>query len=165
VSKQFNGKVFEIVGALDREKVAVKEITRRLNEDECGLGYEVSISERSVYDYRVKYRKDHGPPPTGDVEDKTAQSIEALKRRTLERIAIEIQHYETIRPGEMTGDQVGVLRRLFSTMDDMERREQVAEKRRGRSASRPKGNGNGQDPPESAIEAIARREAAQSHPG
>jgi hypothetical protein len=162
--KKFNDEILEVVGALDREDVAVKEIARRLNQDEAGFGYEVKISERSVYDYRAAYRKKNGPPPTNEIDqDRTAHSIEALKKRALERIAREIQAYEQIAPGKMTGDQASTMRRLFSTMDDMERREQIAEKRRGRSPASANGNGKGDDKPESAVERLARE--AREKPG
>lgn len=159
--KKFNEAVYEVVGALDRAepRVPVKEITRRLNENEAGLGHAIDISERSVYDYRAAYHREHGPPPSGDVDqDATAHSIASLKKRTLERIAIEIQHYEQVKPGQLTGGQATTLRRLFSTLDDMERREQVAEKRRGRPALKAKGNGQPAKE-ETAIERLAREAA------
>lgn len=162
---KFNETVCDIVGALDRENVAVKEITRRLNDGEAGLDYAVDISERSVYDYRAAYRKRHGPPPTEEIGDQTFPSTVAAKKRILERVFRELQYLETVPAGKLTQDDATLLRRLFATVDDAERREQMAEKRRGRSPSKANGKPEKQ---ETAIERLAReaREAqANGSPG
>lgn len=156
---KFNNAVYEFVGALDREGVAVKEITRRLNNNEAGFGHKVPISQRSVYDYRAAFRRDNGPPPTGDIQpDQTANSIAALKTRALERIATEIRYVEELPPGKMRGEDVTKLKRAFAALDDMQRREENAEKRKGKRGAAQ----NGQQPKSlSAIEQLAQRAREQ----
>lgn len=163
--KKFNDEILEVVGALDREDIAVKEITRRLNQDEAGFGYAVQISERSVYDYRAAHRKKNGPPPTNEIDrDRTAHSITALKQRAIERVAKELIHLEKTPIGKLGGKPATDLHQLFIKLDDMERREQIAQKRRGRSPANGNSNGKGDEKPESAVERLAREAKERENP-
>jgi hypothetical protein len=149
--KKFNQAIEDVIAALDREKVPPKEITRRLNEDEAGLGFKVDIAQRSVYDIRERARKEAARE---DVDlDATAHSIASVKKLALDRIAREIRYYEDVPPGKLTGGHATALRRLFSTLDDMERRERVAQKRRPAGNN---GSGTASTDPEEAESTVER---------
>lgn len=153
-------EIRNVVGALDCDGVAVREITRRLKAGECGLACgSIGISERQVYNYRADYRAEHGPPTKHVDQDKTLESISAIKQRAVDLVAREIAALEAKRPGSMTAKQTSAVRAMYKTLDDMERWEQAARKR-GRDRSKPlKPTGDGKsEQAESALERLAREE-------
>lgn len=151
--KKFNQEIVDVVAALDRADVGVEEITRRLNEGEAGLDHKVDIAQRTVYDYRVRAREEATREKLA--EDPTAHSITALKILIRERFAQEIAHLEALPIGKLGGKPATDLHQLFVKLDDMERREFLAQKRGGRSAPKSPNDDNG-DQPEGAVERLAR---------
>ena len=162
--KLYNQAVRDVCGALRHEGVRPKEIVRRLNNDEAGLGFPVEIKERRVYEYIEDYNAEHGPPPGPEDEDQTLDSMRRLRRRAIALIQREITTLEKRRPGKLSVKESQALKAHFATLDDMERREEAAEKRRGKTPARPapNGNGNGQSKgAESALERVAREQREQ----
>lgn len=149
--RKFNQDIYEVVAALLAADVSVEEITRRLNEGEAGLDHRVPIAKRTVYDYRTRIREDQENEEAA--QDPGAHSIIALKQRAIDRIAKEIIYLEKRPAGKITKDQASTLRRLFSALDDMERRELIAQKRRPRSTPKPKDD---EERPETKLEELAR---------
>jgi len=115
-------KIRNAIGALDFAGVEVKEIVRRLAENEAGVGYAVKISPRQVYYYRKAYRDEHGSPREQKV-DRTGESLEAMRDRAVALIRREIDALEGQAPGALTRDQSRTLREHHRTLCEFERRE------------------------------------------
>lgn len=153
--KKFNQEICDVVGALDAEEVPVKEIQRRLNHGEAGLDHKHKIGERTVYEYRDRARDQVARSEA--LQDPAAHSIAALKLRIRERFAQEIAHLEKLPIGKLNSKARVDLHHCFIKLDDMERREQKAQKRQGGSKL---GEGQGGSPKaeESTVERMAREQ-------
>jgi hypothetical protein len=161
--KKFNQQICDVVGALDSAGVPVKEIERRLNEGEAGLDHKVKISTRTIYEYRQRAREQITRKKA--LEDPAAHSIAALKLRIRERYSQEIDFYERIPPGKLTSEQRTALHHVFIKLDDIQRREAIADRRPGRTGKDGPASTT-PDKPESAVERLAReqREAGEDAP-
>lgn len=120
----------EVAVALRAQGIYPKEITRRLNEDQAGLGYAVPVSERTVKDWLSIHKREHGPFAKPAVEDVDADSIVKWKGRAFALICREIHALESKHPGKLSIDQSRLLRQHFDTLDGMERISEKAELRR-----------------------------------
>jgi hypothetical protein len=143
--------------------LSVPEVTRRFNEGTAGLTTKegkplpIAITERRVAEYVAEYKAEHGPRPEPEDEELTADSINRVKRRALNILAREVAHLESLPKGRISAKQSTALRQHYATLDDMERRQEIAEKRRSkgkRSGKAPVGPSKA----ESAIEALAHAE-------
>lgn len=151
-------KVRNAVGALDFAGVAVKEITRRLNDDEAGVGYPVNISQRQTYYYRTAYRAEHGDPRQVRT-DQTADSMQALRDRSVALIQREIAELERQPAGSLTTAQSRTLREHFRTLAEMERRENA---NLGKARSHRETSGEDEpDRPETTAQRLAREETEE----
>lgn len=156
-------EIRNVVGALDCDGVAVREITRRLRAGECGLKCgSIGISERQVYNYRANYRAEHGPPTRHVEQDRTLESISSIKQRAVDLAAREIAALESKRPGTMKATQASALRAIYKALDDMERWEEAATKRsRGRSKPSASNGSRQAKGAESALERLAREQSGE----
>lgn len=141
----------------------VPEITRRFNEGTAGLTTKegkplpITITERRVAEYVAEYKAEHGPRPEPEDEELTADSINRVKRRAVNVLAREVAHLESLPKGRISAKQSTALRQHYATLDDMERRQEIAEKRRGKGKRAGKAPA-GPSKAESAIEALAQQE-------
>jgi hypothetical protein len=152
-----------IVGALDFQHVAVKEIRRRLAEQECGLPYAVEISERQVRNYRQAYRDEHGmPPSTVQTPDARSETIDAVLERAVGLLGREVTAYEAKRRGSITPERLKTLDTLHGIARRWQRAQATAAGKLTTSQigtnerTRPKAQ-----PQESTIERLAREEREQ----
>lgn len=165
--QRFPKETRELAGALCMEGLGVPEITRRFNAGEAGLAHAIEISERRVRELVRDYEAEHGPPPDPEDADLTADSLGRVMRRALAVLAREVRHLETLKPGKVTVTQSKALRQHYATLDDMQRRTELAEQRRSKKGRRGKGQSGKADGPESAIERLAKaqREAVAKPEG
>jgi hypothetical protein len=162
--KRYPKKAREVSVALYQERLSVPEITRRLNEGTAGLldkegkPQPIPITERRVAEYVAEHKAQHGPRPEPEDAELTADSINRVKQRALNVLAREIAHLEGLPTGRISAKQSTALRQHYATLDDMERRQELAEKRKGRGKRRAGKAEPAGEKRESAIEALAKAE-------
>jgi hypothetical protein len=151
-------EIRDTIGALDAAKLPVKEILRRLKAGEAGLKCgSISISERQVYNYRLQYREEHGPPENPS-DDDTLHSIAALEQRMVKLLAREVATMERKRAGKLTAVDSRTLDAHHKALVSMQRRAATAP----RSKS-PTSNGNGSGPAEeSPLQRLAREQQEEA---
>lgn len=164
MAKRYPKQARDLAVALYLEDLSVPEITKRFNEGTAGLtGKEdkplkIAITERRVAEYVAEHKAKHGPRPEPEDQELTADSINRVKQRALNVLAREIAHLEGLPKGRIQAKQSTALRQHYATLDDMERRAEIAEKRRakgkGKRPSKNAGTSNGKG--ESAIEQLAK---------
>lgn len=120
----------EVTVALRAQGIGPAEITRRLNEDQAGLGFAVPCSERTVKEWLAQHKAKHGPFTVPAAEDVDADSIAKYKARAFALICREIAYFETKHKGKLTRDQSRAIRQHFETLDSMERISERAALRR-----------------------------------
>lgn len=150
--KHDSKKVRAVVGALDDANVGVKEILRRLQEDECGIGYRVDIKERAVYDHRTKYREAKARSQTAS--DQLDESIGAAKQQSVDIMRGQLE--VLAGKNRLSTKEIAVLERIHAALARMEKIETV----HGTSRSKPEPH----DLPTelSAVERLAQAEAANN---
>jgi len=162
--KRYPAKAREVAVALYLEHLSVPEITRRLNEGTAGLldkegkVQPLDIGERRVAEYVAEHKAKHGPRKEPEDEELTVDSINRVKQRALNVLAREIAHLEQLPNGRITAKQSTALRQHYATLDDMERRQELAEKRKGKGKRRKAPASS--DNPKSAIDALVVAEGA-----
>jgi len=161
--KRYPKKAREVAVALYLEGLSVPEITRRFNDGTAGLidkegkPQPIGITERRVAEYVAEHKAKHGPRKEPEDEELTVDSINRVKQRALNVLAREIAHLEGLPNGRISAKQSTALRQHYATLDDMERRQEIAEKRKGRGKRRGKAPVS-DDKPKSAIDALVMAE-------
>lgn len=161
--KRYPKKAREVAVALYLEGLSVPEITRRFNDGTAGLidkegkPQPIGIKKRTVAEYVAAHKAERGPRPEPEDQELTVDSINRVKQRALNVLAREIAHLEQLPKGRISAKQSTALRQHYATLDDMERRQEIAEKRRGRGKRRAT-KAPASDKAESAIEALAKAE-------
>ena len=140
MAKHYPKETRTIAGELALSGLDAAEITRRLNAGEAKLDYPIGISERRVREYVRDYEREHGPPPDPALEDPTADSIARLKHRAVAVLAREVRHLEELPAGRVSPKASAKLRQHYATLDDMERRLELAEARRAGKARKRRGS-------------------------
>jgi hypothetical protein len=170
MAKRYPRKAREVAVALYLKDLSVPEITRRLNDGTAGLidkegrPQPIGITGRRVAEYVAEHKTQHGPRPEPEDQELTINSINRVKQRALNVLAREIAHLEELPKGRISAKQSTALRQHYATLDDMERRQEIAEKRKGRGKRR-SAKAPASDKPESAIEALAKAESGGKHAG
>jgi len=169
--KRYPKQARDLAIALYLEDLSVPEITRRFNEGTAGLTGKgdkpipIDIGERRVAEYIAEYKAKHGPRPEPEDQELTVDSINRVKQRALNVLAREIAHLEQLPKGRISAKQSTALRQHYATLDDMERRAEIAEKRKakGKGAGKKPGAPSGKS--ESAIDALAKQGTGGKHAG
>lgn len=167
--KRYPKQARDIAVSLYLEGLSVPEITRRFNEGTAGLTGKhekpipIAITERRVAEYVAEHKAQHGPRPKPEDQELTVDSINRVKQRALNVLAREIAHLEGLPKGRISAKQSTALRQHYATLDDMERRAEIAEKRKAKG-KRGKKPGATEGKSESAIEALAQAEQEAGHP-
>jgi DNA-binding transcriptional ArsR family regulator len=138
-------------------EVGPTEMLRRLREDECGIGYQVDISLRSVQ-YHLKKIKDRRARETTERET-LSKTIGATKLAAAELLRRELHAIERQAPGKITHAQVAVVERIHKALARIETAERKAA---SRPISTSNGNNGEPDKQETALEQLAREEAERS---
>jgi len=169
MAKRYPRQTRDIAVALYLEDLSVPEITRRFNDGTAGLTGKadkpipIPITERRVAEYIAEHKAKHGPRPEPEDQELTVDSINRVKQRALNVLTREIAHLERLPKGRISAKQSTALRQHYATLDDMERRAEIAEKRKakGKGAGKKPGAPSGKS--ESAIDALAKSEQSTAH--
>lgn len=167
--KRYPKQTRDLAVALYLEDLSVPEITRRFNDGTAGLTGKgdkpipIGITERRVAEYIAEHKAKHGPRSEPEDQELTVDSINRVKQRALNVLAREIAHLEQLPKGRISAKQSTALRQHYATLDDMERRAEIAEKRKakGKGAGKKAGAPSGKS--ESAIDALARAGQEAGH--
>jgi len=161
--KRYPKQTRDIAVSLYLEGLSVPEITRRFNEGTAGLTGKadkpipIGITERRVAEYIAEHKVKHGPRPEPEDQELTVDSINRVKQRALNVLAREIAHLEQLPKGRISAKQSTALRQHYATLDDMERRAEIAEKRKAKGKGSGKKAGAPSGKTESAIDALAKQ--------
>lgn len=148
-------EIRDVIGALGVAGVSCPEIRERLASGNAGLKHKVKLSLRSVQYHWRNYQIKHEAELK---KDDKAESIEAVKARSVAVIAREIGALERRRPGTLTVMESKALGAHHKTLDGMAKVERKLlpgrPKQYGASAST-------EEPaqPESPLQRLVREEA------
>jgi hypothetical protein len=149
-------KLREAIAALVDLEVKPAEILRRLQNDECDIGYPIDISIRSVHYHKTRHEEEKA---RAELQKTTAsQSIEAAKQKAADLLARELLAHERKPAGSMGSREAAAVERIHLALSRMEKAERAR-------PTKPQKNSNGQGKEENAIERLARQARDQQASG